>query len=121
MQFPRRGRPQRVLEEPGTALVQACLTSAAFLFLTLFAVTKRALRRLNRRELHALRVALLVGTVITVLIWVAFYWDGYLYWHSRATGGANIGLGVLMLALPLLAGIPMAIGYAWSVQPTVEQ
>lgn len=110
-------RPQRVLEDPGNALVQACLTGAAFLFFTLFAIAKQALRHLSRREARALRVALLVGTLISVLVWLVYYWEGYIYWRDRSIGGADIGLGVLMLALPLLAGIPMGIGYAWSMRP----
>ena len=109
-------RPERALEDAGTAFVQACLTGAAFFALTLVAAAKRIRGTLDAGVARALRVAAAAGIVVTLLLWGLYYWDGYVYWRDAGTGGANIGLGVLMLVLPVLAGLPMAVAYAASLR-----
>ena len=99
-------------EEQGVLLLQSAMVAAPFLGLALAGSS-----RLSRKTVKCLRprlgAAIGLGSLTTVLIWLMYHWDGYRYWRDGSSGGANIGLGLLMLISPIIITAVMVAGYLW--------
>ena len=99
-------------EEQGVLLFQSNLVAAPFLGLALTGSS-----RLSHKTVKYLRprlgAAIGLGSLTTVLIWLMYHWDGYRYWRDGISGGANIGLGLLMLISPIIITAVMVAGYLW--------
>ena len=99
-------------EEQGVLLFQSAMVAAPFLGLALAGSS-----RLSRKTVKYLRprlgAAIGLGSLTTALFWLMYYWDGYRYWRDDLSGGANIGLGLLMLISPIVVAVVMVGGYLW--------
>lgn len=65
----------------------------------------------DRRAFSGLRFASATVTAASVALWVAYYWDAIAAYNQRSLGGANIGLGLLVLFSPLLLSLLIPIAY----------
>lgn len=99
-------------EERGVLLFQSAMVAAPFLGLA-FAGSSRLSRKTVKYLRPRLGAATGLGSLTTVLLWLIYHWDGYRYWHDGSTGGANIGLGLLMLISPVIVATVMVGGYLW--------
>ena len=99
-------------EETDVLLLQSAMVAAPFLGLALTGSS-----RLSRKTVKYLRprlgAAIGLGSFTTVLFWLMHHWDGYRYWRDASIGGANIGLGLLMLISPIIVAAVMVGGYLW--------
>ena len=100
-------RAGQFFQEPAITVWQAIGVAAPFFVLALFA----SIRRISSHGFDGITMAWILGTVLTVALHWLLYYEGYTYWRDEGTGGANIGLGLLMLASPLLTGAGMFLGY----------
>lgn len=50
----------------------------------------------------AFGTAAIVGLALTAAAWVWVAWDGIRAVTGQSTGGANIGLGIVLLAMPIV-------------------
>jgi hypothetical protein len=97
------GQTDRLFEEPDILVFQAILASAAF---WLFA----ALARFSDQVRSGSLVPIFSGMAIVLGIWGWATTEGYRYQaNPESTGGANIGLGLVILATPLIIFIVMFI------------
>ncbi|NJD09197.1 MAG: hypothetical protein FIB01_01740 [Gemmatimonadetes bacterium] len=96
------GHPERFAEEMDVLPMQALLAALPFLVLA-----RAGSKGAAASPPAAFAAAALAGLAVTLPLWGLYYYDGYRYWKYHLSGGANIGLGWLMLASPLLAGIAM--------------
>jgi hypothetical protein len=93
------GRPLDLDQEWGVLLVQVAIVAAPFLLLSLAG---------TRDKLPWLAAAFL-----TLALWGWVLFDGVRYQWSGDKSGANIGLGLIMLASPfVITGASMGL-YAW--------
>lgn len=86
--------------EPGILLGNAALAAVPFVVLWLVARTASSF------QAGAARAAK-IGLAVTTAAWVWAFIDGY---HAQTTidsGGANIGLGLVLLALPVVLSVGM--------------
>jgi len=83
-----RGRSFGMGEELGPRWVRTALALAPFALFALWVAW--------RRPANA-RGAWLAGLVVSVAFWAWYYFDGL----TNTGGGANIGLGIVMMVLPL--------------------
>lgn len=97
---------ERVLDEPLITPINASWAAAPFAALAWVA---SACRWGARRWRRASRV----GLVVTALFWLWVAIEGVLAQTVRSGGGADIGLGVVMLALPaLVLALMLVVGVA---------
>lgn len=96
-------RIERFFDEPGILLVRSVLAASPFAFL---AWTASQSGHPNRYLLAAA-----VGVILTAALWGLFYYDDYTYWRDEECGGANIGLGLVMVFSPVIVGLGMGISY----------
>src|SRR5690606_20443677 len=82
-------------QEVGMMGAQSALAAAPFLLLALGA-TFAGERRVEAAR-RSLRRATRHGLLASAGLWGYFHFEGYRYWAGNGTGGANIGLGLLML------------------------
>lgn len=108
-------RPERFLDEPDVVAMQLLFAAAPFVGLAGWA--SRGTVATDERRRRGLLLAAMSGIVVCVALWSLFYYGGYADWRDRATGGANIGLGLLMLASPFLVGLAMTFAYRHSNRP----
>lgn len=52
-----------------------------------------------------------VGMITSILLWGYYFYEGYAYIAYEKTGGANIGLGILLLFSPCFILVLMGLGY----------
>jgi hypothetical protein len=100
-------RTGQFFQEPAITVWQAIEAAAPFFVLALLV----SRRRISSHGFHGITMAWILGTVLTAALYWLQYYEGYTYWRDEGTGGANIGLGLLMLASPLLTGAGMFLGY----------
>jgi hypothetical protein len=100
-------REGQSFDEPGVTAWQAIWTAAPFFVLAVFASRKRNASQGS----EGITWAWIFGILLTFAFWSFALYDGYAFWRVEGTGGANIGLGMLMLVSPLLIGAGMALGY----------
>lgn len=65
----------------------------------------------DRRIVSGLRFASVTVTAASVALWIAYYWDSIAAYNQRTLGGANIGLGLLLLFSPLLLSLIIPVAY----------
>lgn len=70
----------------------------------------------DRRTYSGLRFAAATVTAASVALWLAYYWDSIAAYNERTLGGANIGLGLLILFSPLLLSLLIPIAYLIGVK-----
>lgn len=51
-----------------------------------------------------------LGVVCTLLVWGAFYYEGYAYWAEQKTSGVPMGSACMMLLSPAVVGVAMVVG-----------
>lgn len=100
-------RAGQFLQEPMVAAWQAIWVAAPFLILALVASRRRSVNFGSQ----GVTLAWILGIALTIGFYWLFYYEGYTYWRDEGSGGANIGLGLLMLASPVLTGGGMFLGY----------
>jgi len=70
----------------------------------------------DRRTFSGLRFASITVTAASAALWIAYYWDNIAAYNERTLGGANIGLGLLILFSPLLLSLLIPIAYLIGVK-----
>jgi hypothetical protein len=113
-------RPERFLEAPVVTTLQSVMTALPFGLLALVA-SVRLCSGTNGSDSNAYLLAALVGVLLTVAFWGLFYYDVYVYWRDEETGGANIGLGILMLFSPLVVGGGMLVTHRAAASRKAKQ
>jgi hypothetical protein len=103
------GRPELSSVAPGTLAFHALLAASPFVVLAGLASIK--LRAADETRGTAWLIAAACGAAVTLGLWGLFHYEAYVYWAEDRRTGANIGLGALMLASPLLVGCAMGLGY----------
>lgn len=94
------GRPLELGASWGVFLFQVLLVAAPFLLLALIGTRRKS--------------PWLVALALTLALWGYYLFDGVSYQLSGDASGANIGLGLILLASPLfIAGAALA-AHAWS-------
>ncbi len=81
-------------------LFQSAIASIPFIVLALCA--RALLSRGDRRALDGIKFAAISVITTSLLIWSAYYWDGIIAYTQQTSGGANIGLGLLLLFSPII-------------------
>jgi len=81
-------------------LFQSAIASIPFIVLALCA--RALLSRGDRRAMDGLRFAAISVIAASILVWSAYYWDGIIAYTQQTSGGANIGLGLLLLFSPVI-------------------
>jgi hypothetical protein len=103
-------RVEQILREPMILVLQSLIAASPFVALATLAgskASKQAAGNVSRPYI----AAALVGFVVTIALWGLYYYDGYVYWRDEGTGGANIGLGILMLVSPVIVTVAMRLTY----------
>jgi hypothetical protein len=99
------GQPERFFAEPRTITLQMLLASGPF-WVTALLIPSGVLTH-NRGRV---RNGLAAGFALTLAMWAWTAWDGYTYQvDPGASGGANIGLGLVMLASPAMILLVMIV------------
>jgi len=109
-------RPAVFVVEPGIAAMLALHVASPFAALALLAPAK--LRTGDTGVASRLLIAAVSGGVVTSVLWGLFYCDAAEYWAEDGQSGANIALGLLLLASPLLVGAAMALAYWFALKTT---
>lgn len=93
---------------------------AAMPFVALAVCGEVLLGRGDRRSLRGLRFAAICIGAVSVVLWGAFYLDGVLAWRSNGLGGANIGLGLLVVFSPVVLSLMIPVTYLIGVKVAKE-
>ena len=100
-------------------LFQSAIAALPFVALAVCGMTLLGTGRLStsdRRAFRGLRFAAVAVTTASVALWVTYYWDTIAAYNQRTLGGANIGLGLLILFSPLLLSLLIPIAYLIGVR-----
>jgi len=93
------GRQLDLEEESGVLLFQVLLVAAPFLLLALAGVRRRA--------------PWLTGLALTLAFWSYYVFEGVSYQRHPDGSGANIGLGLLMMASPVFITAAIVAVHVW--------
>jgi hypothetical protein len=97
----------------GTFVIHSVIAALPFAALALGATTTKD-RTPPLRHRSFFLAASLAGLATTSALWAWVHYEGYVYWATKYKSGANIGLGLVMCASPLLVGVAMLLaGTAW--------
>jgi len=96
--FGSTGRVQRILEEPGVLLFNAGFAASPFILIGLIMTARKSVTR-----------ALWIGAALTALLWMAYAWSGRAYHVNQESGGASIGLFMIMMIWPFVVTIVMGV------------
>ena len=100
-------------------LFQSAIAALPFVALAICGMTLLGSGELgmrDRRAFSGLRFAAVAVTTASVSLWVAYYWNTIAAYHQQSLGGANIGLGLLILFSPLLLSLLIPIAYLVGVR-----
>lgn len=99
-----------LVEELGPRIFKTLIAYIPFGLLFIVSISK--LRMNNSKNIFkGLISAYIVGGIISVLMWGYSFCDSYRYIIYEKVGGANIGLGMLMIFSPVIIGLFMWISY----------
>ena len=101
-----RHRTPLLFVEPNTFLAQCVIAGSPF-FVLAFISSVWALWKSTTEHWRRTRIAAYWGIVATMLLWGITYVDLFI----PRGAGPNIGLGLLMLASPLIVGIVMSLAF----------
>jgi len=65
----------------------------------------------DKRSLSGLRFAAMSVAIASITLWVAYYWDAINAYTDQSIGGANIGLGLLLVFSPVLLSLLIPAAY----------
>lgn len=89
------GQSERIFDEPRIlAFNMAYIAAPFFLFFVI--------RRSTRKYTKTYDYASLAGLIFAGIFWIWSGWQGYVYQSSETGGGADIGLGLILLFLPVI-------------------
>ncbi|MEM9773519.1 MAG: hypothetical protein AAF902_02985 [Chloroflexota bacterium] len=100
--------PFNFMEELGTRLLQTALVMIPFIVLAF--VYSNLVKNKEYDTQFGAGLSLSLVTIGTLLFWGYFWFDGISYQLNNQTGGANIGLGMLMLVSPLIISALIPLG-----------
>ncbi|GAA0738392.1 hypothetical protein [Clostridium oceanicum] len=99
-----------LVEEFQPRLFQTLITYIPFVLLFIFGLFK--IRTKNfKNTFKGLISAYVVGGIASMLMWGYYFYDSYTYIIYDKIGGANIGLGMLMISSPMIIVLLMWISY----------
>ncbi len=100
--------PFNFMEELGPRLQQT--VTAAIPFIVLIFVNFLKVQKEGNSALRGSNLALTLITIGTLIFWGYFWFVGISYQLSDGSGGANIGLAILMFISPLIIAILIPVG-----------
>ena len=89
---------------------------AAMPFVALAVCGELLLKNDDRRSLNGLRFSAVSVAIASIALWTAYYWDAVVAYTSQNIGGANIGLGLLLVFSPVLLSLLIPITYLIGVR-----
>lgn len=102
-------RPFNFAAEMSPRLMRTVIAYLPFGFFGIFAAEKIS----SNERYKSVKVAYIVGIALAALMWGYAFYDGYDYIANNRTGGANIGLGMVIMASPMFfTGIMFVVYWA---------
>ncbi len=98
------GSPFHFVEELGPRLIQTLLVALPFIVLSVIGSKQ------SKSAQNGVNLALTLVIIGTFLFWGYYWFDGISYQLNNRTGGANIGIGLLMLISPLVISALIPVG-----------
>ncbi len=99
-------------------LFQSVIAALPFIALAVCAQTllARGQGQGDRRTIDGLRFAAVSVVAASMVLWCAYYWNSIATYTQRSVGGANIGLGILILLSPILLSLLIPVAYLIGVR-----
>lgn len=89
---------------------------AAMPFVALAVCGEVLIGREDRQALSGLRFAAVSVAIASLTIWIAYYWDAIRTYTGQNSGGANIGMSLLLVFSPVLLSLLIPIAYLVGVR-----
>lgn len=111
-------RPFYFAEEMSPRLMRTVIAYLPFGFFGIFAGEKL----ISNQRYKSVKTAYVVGIALAALMWGYAFYDSYDYIANSRTGGANIGLGMVIMASPMfLTGIMFVVYWIMDKFVNVEK